>query len=84
LRINFLQSLVQGLCVAAEKRETEGTTEKNKRSCSNSKKIATKTKDKKRDREEKSEYSCCCSKLISFILCDYICVQARVSKQGLA
>jgi hypothetical protein len=25
LRINLLQSLVQGLCVAAEKRETEGT-----------------------------------------------------------
>jgi hypothetical protein len=41
-------------------------------------------KKKEREREEKSEYSYCCSKLILFILCDYICVQARVSKQGLA
>jgi hypothetical protein len=29
-------------------------------------------------------YSSYCSKLILFILCDYICVQAHISKQGSA
>jgi hypothetical protein len=35
----LLQSLVPGLCVASEKGETEGTKEKNKRSCNSSKKM---------------------------------------------
>jgi hypothetical protein len=50
------------------------------------KNLAAETKEgtKGKKREEKSEYSCSCSKLISFILCDYIFVQAHVSKQGLA
>jgi hypothetical protein len=39
-----------------------------------------KSKKRKKEREAKSEYSCCCFKLI---LCDYICVHARISKQGL-
>jgi hypothetical protein len=87
----LLQSLVQGLCVATEKRETERTKEKTKEFAAVQKKnldakTKERTKDKKREREreEKSEYSCYCSKLILFILCDYICVQACVSKQGLA
>jgi hypothetical protein len=84
----LLQSLVQGLCVAAEKRETEGTKEKKQKKLQQFKKILLlkqkKEQKTKKEREEKIEYSCCCSKLISFILCDYICVQARVSKQGLA
>jgi hypothetical protein len=78
----LLQSLVQCLCVAAEKRETEGT----KEVAAVQKNLAAETKEgtKGKKREEKSEYSCSCSKLISFILCDYIFVQAHVSKQGLA
>jgi hypothetical protein len=79
----LLQSLVQGLCVAAEKRET-GRTKEKKEVAAVQKNLAAetkeRTKDKKRERR-KSEYLCCCSKLI---LCDYICVQAHVSKQDLA
>jgi ribosomal protein L9 len=54
LRINFLQSLVHGLCVAAEKRETEGTKEKRtKEVAAVQKNIATKTKDKKEIEKKK-------------------------------
>jgi hypothetical protein len=76
LRIIFFQSLVLGLCVAAEKRERERT----KEVPTVQKNLAAETKDKKR--EEKSEYSCCYSTIILFILCDYICVLARISKQA--
>jgi hypothetical protein len=82
------KSCVQGLSVAAEKERKKE--QKNRRSFCSSKKIlllkkkvvVTETKERKskKKREAKSEYSCCYSKLI---LCDYICVQAHVSKQGL-
>jgi hypothetical protein len=54
----LLQSLVQGLCVAAEKRETEGTKEKKTKEVAVVKKnLATetkeRTKDKKRERRKK-------------------------------
>jgi hypothetical protein len=85
------KSCVQGFCVAAEKKEEERTNKQKKFLqfkkilLLKKKVVVTETKErkskKKKEREAKSEYSCCYSKLI---LCDYICVQAHVSKQGLA
>jgi hypothetical protein len=74
----LLQSLVQGLCVAAEKRETEGT--KKTKVVAVQKNLGAETKERTKDKTKREKIKVsCCSKLISFILCDYICVQAHVS-----